>query len=200
LSGLSSNPADAIASAGAGDANQQNQQKKSENYNKELRGRETTGQGADVITFTNDDYIDAAIGHADGASSQFNTAHQDPFSRQLLHLQMTSTSSSETKTKQKYQPIVVNSSHLRKLSNDDVFVSHRGYGLPNAYYRNMQSSRVSVTMCYSCNKFFRVEDFEFACMKRSGACPFCRVRRDEAQDLLKKKLKKRNQKWKEEKK
>ena len=172
-------------------------------YNKDLRGKQTQGANADVITFTNDDYIDAAIGKDGGndedESSSFNSAHQDPFSRQLLHMQLTrnteltgagSSSFSNSKKQNRYQPIVVNGKQLRKLARDDVFIAHRGYGLPNSYYRNMQPTRANITICYSCNKFFKVEEFEFACMKRSGACPFCRVRRDEAQQLLKQKKKK----------
>jgi intraflagellar transport protein 122 len=141
---------------------------------------------ADVLTFNNDDFIDAALDDGDGGGRNLNI---DPFSRQMLALEMTraelgaaasSGSSSSAATRHhKYNAVTVNAAQLRKLPKDDVFVAHRGWGLPNAYFRNMDP-RVAVTICHGCNKFFRVEDFEFACMKRSGACPFCRTRRNEA--------------------
>ena len=186
LSGLSSSPEVIQTSATA---------RRNSTAAAALKGQ--TGQStaaADVITFTNDDYIDAAIGHAPSSLG----GNTDPFSRQMLHLEMTRTellssggggaagagggaagAGAPVSLKPRYTAIHVSAAQLRKLAREDVFVATRGWGLPNAYYRNM-NPRVAITMCHGCNKFFRVEDFEFSCMKRSGACPFCRTRAADA--------------------
>jgi intraflagellar transport protein 122 len=140
------------------------------------------GAPADVMTFTNDDLVDVAMGLSGGAMGRVI----DPFSRQTLQLEI-SRQESGVKKKQ-YTPITVGADNLRRLRRDDIFIVHRGWGLPNLYFRNMQP-RVAVTLCVSCNHFFKSEDFEFACLRRSGGCPFCRAKAVDAQARVAERIK-----------
>jgi len=51
-------------------------------------------------------------------------------------------------------------------------MDHFGGGLKKKYYKNM-SPDVAIMKCENCQKFFILDEYEFAYMEL-GHCPFCK--------------------------
>lgn len=114
---------------------------------------------------------DTRLGRSDGNADVFTLdveqeilggATDDLFMQQLLSMEHSDT----------YIPVKLNRQTLTQLKPEETFIQKWPIpGLRHRYYRNM-IPEVPVVMCYSCNHFFHMEDFEFAVLQK-GKCPFC---------------------------
>ena len=133
---------------------------------KGLDWKDDNGNGADVITFS-DDIVDVAL------NSQANGGvdSRDPFARQLVQIELSG------RTKGQYVPIKCDANMLKKFRADEIYIVRRSKhapGLPiaNKYYRLMLPN-VGITICENCQHFFHDEEYEFELMRGNG-CPVCR--------------------------
>eukprot|EP00696_Hemimastix_kukwesjijk_P002765 gnl/Hemi2/1338_TR471_c1_g1_i1.p1 gnl/Hemi2/1338_TR471_c1_g1~~gnl/Hemi2/1338_TR471_c1_g1_i1.p1 ORF type:complete len:447 (-),score=124.51 gnl/Hemi2/1338_TR471_c1_g1_i1:224-1396(-) len=104
----------------------------------------------------------ASVGGGGGTAG----GNSDPFARHLL------TSNYSSGQPGVYRPLVVDSTVLRALNKNDVFVRKWPAGRWQ-FYRSMVSE-VVVVQCASCNHFFNEEDYEYAALQ-AKTCPFCRA-------------------------
>jgi len=77
---------------------------------------------------------------------------------------------------QDYVPIVVNETIVRSLNSDEIyFVNLTKYcsSYDITYYKNMLPD-VPLKTCEHCNKFFILDEYEFALLEER-ACPFCKT-------------------------
>ncbi|KAF2899366.1 hypothetical protein ILUMI_06809 [Ignelater luminosus] len=89
---------------------------------------------------------------------------EDPFTSRLINF--------ESGTN-KFQPVIVNRKTLLSMDSSTVLICKWNSPLRYRYYRNLLPD-VQITMCYSCYKFFHVDDFELQVLQK-GYCPFCRA-------------------------
>jgi phage FluMu protein Com len=74
-----------------------------------------------------------------------------------------------------YRPVEVNENVLKHMRHEEVFVvdmTHIQPQYPLRYFKNMVPD-VAIFKCEKCNKFFNLDEYEFAYME-IGHCPFCK--------------------------
>ena len=115
---------------------------------------------ADVMTLDDDDYLDKAALGSGGME-------KDLFTRSL-NLALETQGSS-------YQPIILSASALGSLRRGEVFVCRSQIkGKRATFYRNMLPD-IAIAISQPCNRFYHLEDFEFAYLSNKG-CPYSRLK------------------------
>lgn len=78
-------------------------------------------------------------------------------------------------TPDQYRPVPVNDNILRYMRFEEVLIvdmTHLNASFPKRYFKNMVPD-VAIHKCEHCNKFFVLDEYEFAYMEQ-GHCPFCK--------------------------
>ena len=115
---------------------------------------------ADVMTLDDDDYLDKAAMGPGGME-------KDSFTR-ALNLTLETQGAA-------YRPIALGANALANLKRSEVFVCRSTTkGQRATFYRNMLPD-IAVAVSQPCNRFFHLEDFEFAYLSNKG-CPYSRLK------------------------
>lgn len=76
---------------------------------------------------------------------------------------------------EQYRPVPVNENIMKSMRFEEVLIVDMGHlcpSYPKRFFKNMVPD-VAIFKCEHCNKFFVLDEYEFAYMEL-GHCPFCK--------------------------